>query len=1533
MLLTAVVPLAGSAVTSTPETDRGSAPLVRETPDPGSAVRAAAAQGTPVRVANMTTPTRVVDARPDGTMTATLHAYPQRVPRDGRWLDLDTALVRHPDKTVRPRAVGSDLVLSGGGGTAPLVRYGRDGRWMALAWPGTLPAPVLAGAVATYPEVLPGVDLVMRAEVDGYSQHLVVKSAVAARQPALRRIRLGLSTQDLKVTATRAGALEARDASGTLVVTAPPSVMWDSAGKVARVGVALAGSALVLTPDQALLRDPRTRFPVTIDPRPGDPPRDGWTKVFTGYPDMAYWNGNSDDQWAKVGKCDWAACNDVGVARSYFQFFTDFLAGKQILHATFDALVGYGPSCNTRPHQLLKARSGIYGGTTWNNAPQGDVIATQNVGSNYEGCAGDKPVGFDVRGHVNAGGITTYFLKAADETDKYAWRRYKAEASVMRVTYNSQPDLPRALGMDPPLPQPCRWCGGIPYVAQPDVRFEATLTDQDGDNLYAAWRTRVGGVENAWNGGWMANGDRHSTPISLAGYNGKRVEWWMHGHDGYLESAAGGGQPFVVDLDRPGSAPGVVAALYQDDNRWHGGVGVPGRFTFLPVAPGETGVNVNDIDHYQWGFDDQTVNKVDASSLGGPATVSIAPIGDGARTLFVRSVDRAGNRSDPRMHRFYVRAGNGPLAQWSLDGNLRDTGFLGDRDGTATGPVAYGNGAVGPGLRLDGTGKVGTPSTVRTDDSFSVTAWVRLDRADGATYGLVSQHGANNCAFCLQYMPDRGWTFALPHADQASPPGWSFLTAPAIAGEWTHLAGVYDAAEQKIRLYVNGRLAGTTPHIAPWHTEGRLEIGSGMAGGIDEVKVYDRPLSVAEVNADVTRDNVQLGHWKFDPPRDGGRAAPNAVPGGTSAVLHGGARYITSPNNGAVKLGGADDYVGTGTPVLRTDRSFTVGGWLWLDEVPTVAGGASTAVTQDGAVNGGFYLGYRHSDGGRWEFYLPSADAVTRPADSAVISAAGTAKPRQWTHVMSVYDAESKRIELYVDGRLAASATRAAGFNATGELVVGRMRMNGSVGNTWNGAVDELRAYSRVLSAAEIQGIVTQSAVTAGQWRLDSIDGAGLEIPDSSGRGLTGKVEGGVTLVGGQSTHPDPSDKALRLDGATGAASAPHAVGTNRSFSATAWVRLDRVGDHHLGVVSQDGQTVSSFRIEAEPGKQWSFVMFTRDVEGGGEARRAIGGAAQVGVWTHLAAVYDAEGGRMHLYVNGVLAATQQHSNAWDYPTGRVQIGRSRWAGTMFDYFPGVIDDVALYSRTLFAEEIRVLAGRDLSLVHNWALNEPSGTSAGDSVGARPGTLAGGAAFTSGRVGNGVTLPGTGDVSTQGVDLRTDASFTVAAWAYLTAKDCDLKVQPECKVDLVSIDGANTSKFRLGHVVDKGQSQLGAWIFEMPASDTRGAPATKAAVTTEPADLDRWVHLVGVYDAPSKTYWLYVNGNRIGSGTLNAAWPARGEVRIGRGIGPDGRAGEYWKGRADDVRLYAGVLDSDRVWALYTSYPALQAPAAAPKNR
>src|SRR6185437_5619061 len=84
-------------------------------------------------------------------------------------------------------SVASVPVTFSGGGSGPLVRVtGPGGQSVSLYWPGPLPRPVISGSVASYRNVLAGVDLRMKATATGYQETLVVRDAAAAASPALR---------------------------------------------------------------------------------------------------------------------------------------------------------------------------------------------------------------------------------------------------------------------------------------------------------------------------------------------------------------------------------------------------------------------------------------------------------------------------------------------------------------------------------------------------------------------------------------------------------------------------------------------------------------------------------------------------------------------------------------------------------------------------------------------------------------------------------------------------------------------------------------------------------------------------------------------------------------------------------------------------------------------------------------------------------------------------------------------------------------------------------------------------------------------------------------------------------------------------------------------------------------------------------------------------------------------------------------------------------------------------------------------------
>lgn len=1316
------------------------------------------------------------------------------------------------------------------------------------------------------------------------------------------------------------GVVQALDAKGEVVFQTPPSTMWDGARRLASVGVRLDKASLTLVPDHSMLTDPHASYPIVIDPDWHTFDRSDWTKVFRDSPDSTHWYGGGDvDTWAKVGDCvGWSGCGGVGVARTYWQFDTSFLNGKRIISTELDATIVYGPSCNTRDYDLYIADRTFDAGTTWNNAPGGTLVDTSPGDSAYTGCGGNKGLGFNVGQYISPSNWSAYYIRAHDEGDKFAWRKLDASATRIIVNYNTRPNPPVEMATQPPL-HICKWCGGEAYVGDDSIRLQGKLTDPDNDQLTAEWDV-YGGASEHHAGPTLASGSVFTQDVDLRNRNGQNVSWTLWGSDGPDGGDwKNGPGPFIVDRVAPDQPPVVTGTLYQADNQWHGGVGVPGTFTF--------GANkVSDVDHYLYGWSDPPSTQVDADALGGNATVSIAPPKDGPQDLYVQSVDRAGNRSPSTKTHIYVRAGNGPLAQWSFEGNANDTAYLGSRNGTLAGGATYAPGAVGSALTLDGSGYMTAGNTVRTDASFSVSAWAKITNPAGAQ-AIVSQDGDKFAGFDLWYRPDNGghWVFGV-----YNPVGTDMAVSANTAqlGQWTQLTAVYDAPSKQLRLYVNGVLSATVPRtqVVPY-VAGPLRVGRTLwdsdpnrdyvIGAVDEVKVYDRSLTASEISAAVSRDNVQVGYWKLD--ETSGSTAANSVPGGSAGVLQAGAHFIAKGAvNGAVQLDNNEDYVSTGSPVVRTDQSYTVSAWAKLDTVAPNT--AVTVVSQTGAVNSAFFLDYRNDpNGAKWEFYTTSADSVTRASDSIVQGPTG-AKTGEWTQLTAVYDAPNKQIRLYVNGVLAGTAAQTGAFNATGPMLFGRGLWQGTMTNNWHGAIDDVRAYSRVLSDEEIRGIVSQASVTQGNWKLDG------NLKDASTKGADGTAVGAVDYTGGQSSMPDPNDLAVRLDGKTSAVSLPHVVDVDRSFSVAAWARVDSVSSLAT-VVSEDGTQDSAFKLRARSDGRWGFVMFAQDAPDDGTQRdEVVGGSVQVGQWTHLVAVYDSSAHQSQLYVNGALVGSVAHTQTWN-ATGGLQIGRAKWAGAPVEYLAGSIDDVSVYSRALFATEIQTMAGRDLTLVHNYPLDESSGHNAADAVGARGATLTGGASFTPGRVGNAGTFDGTtGYAATTGVDLRLDQAFTVSAWVLLQSKDCDLTKVSACKVDAVTVDGDHSSKFRLGHVIDADNNQLGAWTFEMPESDADNAVVTKAAVSTEMSDLNAWTHLVGVYDPTTKKVWLYVNGTRVGDGTLNSPWQPSGGLVIGRGKTNRDNA-EFWPGSVDDVRLYTGQLDKDKVSALYHSYPAMTASA------
>ncbi|MFF3981182.1 FG-GAP-like repeat-containing protein [Streptomyces sp. NPDC001828] len=713
------------------------------------ALQQAKSTGNPYELVSARTEATDTWAQPDGTFTVRQYGQAVRVWRAGAWVATDPTLVFAADGSVVPKAATVPVKFSGGG-TGPMLSGVKDGRTLSLSWPKALPKPTLSDNIATYPEVLPGVDLQLKAEVEGFSQLLVVKSAQAAQNPELATLNFATSTVGLDIAKDGdTGTLVATDPAGQTVFTSPAPMMWDSTPQPADAGAApaaksakralaagedasaptngfepgggakdavmdtaLTANSLAITPDQKLLTGADTTYPVYIDPSWGwgDRQKWSWTRVYAKHPDISYWNANED---VRVGY----ERETNGLSRSYFRLDTSYVSGAQIQSATFRIRNTWSWSCEARPVSL--ARFGdISPKTTWNNKPSqiGGVLDTVNDAKGWSGtlCAAGN-LEFNatsaLRDSVGAGqNSLTLGLYAGNESDTFGWKRFDPKTAVLEVKYNHPPKKPDHLGTSP---QTSCSAGGV--IGNSTVSVYAHVDDPDAGNLTAHFQVFKSGVTKAVvDTSIPALKGRYATLVlPNTSMPSGDYTWKVQTEDGdHATSAWSDTCKFTMDRDRPSHPPTITSTVFPNgDQGWpdepNGNVNDNGHFTFGPNG-------VTDVTSYNWWTDyDPQVNRADTSA---PFTDEIRPPVTGPHMVYAYSVDKAGNRSDTATYLYYADGtgvrddagdlnGDGFKDIWSVDSNGTLLTYAGH--GNKEFSVATNGGGAFPGQQVASSGDWG----------------------------------------------------------------------------------------------------------------------------------------------------------------------------------------------------------------------------------------------------------------------------------------------------------------------------------------------------------------------------------------------------------------------------------------------------------------------------------------------------------------------------------------------------------------------------------------------------------------------------------------------------------------------------------------------------------------------------------------------------------------------------------------------------------------------------------------------------------
>ncbi|WP_162795724.1 LamG-like jellyroll fold domain-containing protein [Nonomuraea lactucae] len=808
---------------------------------------------------------------------------------------------------------------------------------------------------------------------------------------------------------------------------------------------------------------------------------------------------NSDD--STYGTLRAGHNGEGATARSMMQFDISRVANTKVSKATLRLWHAWSAKdCGNGNYSAgavnLYQVSPFNSGHTWNNQPGwgsllgNDGKVVRRTGGGYQGRCPAGHQEFDVTGVVsgmaNSGGTTAYFgLRAANEADIWSWKRYKIVSSAgdtqnphLAIEYNSYPNTPdqRATastgacvtGAERP------WLGvGAPTVAAraSDADNESALTlsvewaQIQADGTYGS----VLGTQSSS----IPSGTSHTFTLpTLANGN---YAWRARTYDGALYSKSYSGWcEFSVDTGSPNAVPVVSSPLYKDDLvNYYGGAGTTADFTF-------TANGVTDVAGYEYGWSDPPTTYVAAPSLGADLTKALTPpppdadnpTRAGQLTLFVRSLDRARNKSAIRKYTFLIGSAAAPVGSWRLNEQSGTT--LADSSGNGRAATPSNGAVLGRPGRLVGDTVVGFDGTddyagtsapvLDTSTSFTVSSWVRMTSTAGAYQTVLSQVGTRTAAFYLQKWQNT-WTFSLHPSDVDAPAAFrAQSTVAPVANVWTHLTGVYDKQNHQAKLYINGVPAATGSGSQLFKATGPLWMGQGMygaaqtdrfAGELADVRVWNRVLAANEIAGMAA---TQVGWWTLD-----GHAYDDSGYGrdGTPA---GGVTWVAD-RKGTPSAAGSFDGSGdihTAGSALHTDQSYTVAAWVRITDLSLYE---RTVVAQEGNQVSAFYLGLRQDNNTpQWSIQMrPSDETVCCP--SAAV--AGPVKQGVWQHLAGVYDAGAGKLRLYVDGVKVKEVTAPTPWKATGPIAIGFGKW-ATGGDRWHGGLDDVRVYAGVLPDSEI---------------------------------------------------------------------------------------------------------------------------------------------------------------------------------------------------------------------------------------------------------------------------------------------------------------------------------------------------------------------------------------------------------------------------------------------------------------------------------
>ncbi|GIW62072.1 MAG: hypothetical protein KatS3mg089_0924 [Patescibacteria group bacterium] len=803
-----------------------------------------------------------------------------------------------------------------------------------------------------------------------------------------------------------------------------------------------------------------------------------------------------------------------------------------------------------------------------------------------------------------------------------------------------------------------------------------------------------------------------------------------------------------------------------------------------------------------------------------------------------------------------------------------------------------------------------SPSISNFSNGVTVSLWFKTNSVSSAQ----SQFGYNGGGF-LNFWMNSGVSSTNLRWETNS--GQSITSTTAIyPNTWYHAVGVYDTKTGIASLYINGRIDVSANRTFNTSKSGIVTIGSYSTsqyffnGNIDEVRIYNRALSPAEVQELYNFAPGPIAYYDFE---EGQGTSLNDKSGnGNNSTSFGGTPTWTKGFYGkGMKFDNAstDQVTIPGSEILNYNN-YTLG--FWINFTDEYDGSYRQIIARDpnGSDRSPGIWRYPNMLRIHWKHPYPgNAGPVAIGPNGENTSFVAN----KWYYMTGVKNGTS--FDYYLNGvKIGSTYTLTDPMinDAGGSFYIGKSAGYNSAGFI----IDEIKLYNyartqkQIIEDMNAGHPIGGSPVGSQALYLKFDEGYGTTAYDSGPNRINGTITSCSWTLAGK------FNKGINCNGGGYVTLGSNTAFDSSSFTYTFWIKTGVLGaDQYSNIIlGRENYTVSGFRAGLDNSGR---VYFWTTQSGG--TLSLTSNRSVTGDWHYVAVTYDSTSSTGTIYIDGKKDVTA--TGTYIVPTGVSLVLNGGIGGTTRSN--SLFDEFKFYSSALSPSEIQNDYNRGASLVMGATSTSDDGTTASSSASRAyciPGDTSvpaihlvgewkfeegsGGTVNDTSGNGNTGTWNGTGtlhwtkgkigkagnfDGSSDYVSVNSSATIptggtarTLEMWVYTT--------------DNSWADNANTI-FEYG--TNTTRQAFGIDMNPFPNIEVY-TWADDATVNTGLSNKAGWWHLAVTYDG-STTIKTYINGvlksTKTLAGVLNTA---SSTVNIGRSA----LVNAYFDGRLDHIQLY-----------------------------